>query len=309
MSRKNWTFNNIPNLTGKTVIITGGNSGLGFEAVKALSRNNGEVILASRSVERGEQAKEAIQSEYPQANIEVRELDLADIDSIKEFTSEFYKTHRKLDVLLNNAGVMWCPYNKTKDGFESQMGTNHLGHFALTGLLLDALKEAGNARVVTVSSMGHRNAELDLDNFMFEKGGYKPTLAYYNSKLANLHFTYELQRKFDEHELDIISVAAHPGGSATNLARHIEKDLRFRLLKPLFYLMAQSAAMGTLPQVRASVDPDVSGGEYHGPGGFNEMRGHPVLVQSSEASHDREAAKRLWEMSEELTNVTFNFDY
>jgi NAD(P)-dependent dehydrogenase (short-subunit alcohol dehydrogenase family) len=202
---------------------------------------------------------------------------------------------------------MWCPYNKTKDGFESQMGTNHFGHFALTGLLLDLLKKTEDARIVNVSSLGHRNGELDFNNLLFENGGYKPTQAYYNSKLANLLFTYELQRKFETHDLDIISVAAHPGGSATNLMRYVEKKLWFRILKPLLYILAQSASMGTLPEVRASVDPNVKGGEYYGPGGRREFKGYPVRVESNGVSHNKEDAKKLWEVSERLTKIKYNF--
>lgn len=307
MKNRNWNFNDIPDLTGKMMIVTGGNSGLGYEAVKAFSRKNAKVILASRSLERGEIAKQSISAEFPDVKIDVMKLDLADLDSVHDFASSFKTKHKKLDVLLNNAGIMWCPYNETKDGFESQMGINHLGHFALTGLLLDLLKTTKGARVVNVSSLGHRRAELDLDNFLFEKGGYKPTLAYFNSKLANLLFTYELQRKFEKHDLDTISVAAHPGGSATNLSRYVEEKIWFRALEPLFYLLAQSAATGTLPEVRASVDQNVKGGEYYGPRGFGEMRGYPVLVKSTKESHSLEDAKTLWRISEKLTGINYDF--
>lgn len=307
MKTEKWTFSDMPDLTGKTIVVTGGNSGLGFEAVKAFAGKNAEVILASRSIEKGETAKEEIMAEYPNAQITVKQLNLADLSSIHEFADQFKKGNKKLDILLNNAGVMWCPYSKTQDGFELQMGTNHLGHFALTGLLLDLLKTTKDSRVVTVSSLGHRNARLDVDQILFDESNYDPRMAYFNSKLANLFFTYELQRKFEAHDLDIISVAAHPGGSATNLARHVEKDMRFRLLKPLFLLLAQSAKKGTLPEVRASVDADVKGGEYYGPRGFNEMGGLPVRVESTSASHDLEDAKKLWSVSEQLTGVTYSF--
>lgn len=307
MKEKKWTFNDIPDLKGKTIIVTGSNVGLGYEAVKAFSRKGAQVISACRSVGKGEAAKYKIEKEHPGVKIEVMRLDLADLSSIHKFAENFKKKYNKLDVLLNNAGIMWCPYNKTKDGFESQIGVNHFGHYALTGLLLDVLKKTKGARVVNVSSLGHRRGKMDYNNLMFEKGGYTPTQAYFNSKLANLLFTYELQRKFKENKLDIISVAAHPGGSATDLSRHVEKRFFFKVLKPLFLVLTQSAEMGTLPEVRASVDPNVKGGEYYGPRGFNEMKGYPVLVKSIPASHSIGSAKRLWEISEKLTKIKYNF--
>lgn len=307
MSKNNWTKNNIPDLTGKVIIVTGGNVGLGFEAVKMFSAKNAEVILASRNMRRGAKAKRNILREFPQGNINVMKLDLGDLQSIHDFAESFSKNYQKLDILLNNAGIMWCPYDETKDGFESQFGVNHLGHFALTGLLLPVLKKTNQSRVVTVSSLGHRNAKLDLNNLMFNKDNYDNRVAYFNSKLANLLFTYELQRKFEENNLDIISVAAHPGGSNTNLARHVEKRLWFVLLKPLLVLLAQSAEKGTLPQVRASVAPEVKSGEYYGPKGFNEMGGYPVLVESTPDSYNQVNAKKLWKISEKLTGITYNF--
>ncbi len=307
MSEK-WTFENVPDLAGKVIIVTGGNSGLGFEAVNIFARKNAEVILASRSVQKGEEAKKAITDEFPNAMINVMKLDLADLQSVHDFANSFKEEHKRLDVLLNNAGIMWCPYNETKDGFESQIGVNHFGHYALTGLLLEVLKRTNNSRVVNVSSLGHRRAKIDFKNLLFQNGGYEPTLAYFNSKLANLLFTYELQRKFEENGLNIISVAAHPGGSATNLSRYIEKQFWFVFLKPLLLILAQSAKIGTLPEVRASVDPNVLGGEYYGPRGFNEMRGYPILVESTDDSHNPEYAKKLWEESERLTNVKYDFD-
>jgi NAD(P)-dependent dehydrogenase (short-subunit alcohol dehydrogenase family) len=303
-----WTKNNIPDLWGKTIIVTGANVGLGYEAVKMLAEKNAKVILASRSMQRGEEARRSIMALDPDVQIDVRQLDLADLQSIRNFADGFKKDYEKLDILLNNAGVMWCPYDRTKDGFELQMGVNHFGHFALTGLLLESLKKARNSRVVTVSSLGHRRAQLDLNKPMFNENNYNRNVAYFNSKLSNLLFTYELQRKFEDHNLDITSIAAHPGGSATDLSRHVEQNIWFRLLKPLFMLLAQSAEKGTLPEVRASVDPEVKGGEYYGPRGFNEMGGYPVLVESTEDSHNLESAKRLWRISEDLTGIKYSFN-
>ncbi len=307
MSGKKWTYENIQDLTGKTIIVTGGNSGLGYEAVKMFSRKGALVILTARDMKKGRKAKRVIKAEFPKARIDVMELDLADLSSVKNFVNDFKDNYERLDVLLNNAGIMWCPYDRTKDGFESQLGTNHFGHFALTGQLLDVLMATKGSRVVNVSSLGHRNGVMDFDNLQFEKGGYKPTQAYFNSKLANLLFTYELQRRFEKNGLDIISVAAHPGGSATNLSRHVETKLWFRITKPLLSIIAQSAAQGTLPEVRASVDRNVKGGLYYGPGGFNEMRGYPIIVQSIKESHSRKDAKKLWKISEELTGTKYKF--
>jgi len=303
-----WTKKSIPDLKGKIIVVTGGNSGLGFEAVKMFAEKNATVVLATRNLKNGNAAKERILQDVAKANIDVLQLDLADFNSIENFTTEFKSKYDKLDVLLNNAGVMWCPYSETKDGLESQMGVNHFGHFKLTALLIDSLKLVKGARVVTVSSIGHRRGKIDFENLMYNETSYNPNQAYYNSKLANLLFTYELQRKFEEHGLDIISVAAHPGGSNTNLMRHVKKKWSFILLKPIFLLVAQSAAKGTLPEVRASVDSKVKGGEYYGPKGMlGEAGGYPQLVESIPASHSKEDAKRLWDMSEEITGTKYIF--
>jgi NAD(P)-dependent dehydrogenase (short-subunit alcohol dehydrogenase family) len=274
--------------------------------VKAFAENGAEVILASRSKENGELAKAEILKEVPEGKIEVAELDLADLKSVHQFAKNFHKNYSRLDVLLNNAGIMTTPYFKTKDGFEGQVGTNHLGHFALTGLLLPVLKRTAKSRVVNVSSMAHKQGKMDFSNLLFENGkGYSPIKAYGRSKLANLLFTYELQRFFELNNIDTISVAAHPGVSQTNLARHLEDKLLFKILYPVFKIMTQDAAAGALPQIRASVDPHVKAGEYYGPNGFMEMKGHPVKVQSNGASHKEDDARKLWEVSEKLTGVMF----
>jgi NAD(P)-dependent dehydrogenase (short-subunit alcohol dehydrogenase family) len=304
--KENWTTNNIPDLTGKVLIVTGGNSGLGFESVKAFTEKGAEVILASRSVEKGEKAKAEILQQYPEAKIKVAELDLADLDSVRRFAKNFQQNHNRLDVLLNNAGIMTTPYFTTKDGFEGQVGTNHLGHFALTGLLLPVLKKTPQSRVVNVSSMAHKQGKMDFSNLLFENGkGYSPMKAYGRSKLANLLFTYELQRFFEANNIDSISVAAHPGVSQTNLSRYLDEKWYFRMIHPLFNAIIQESKMGALPEIRAAVDPEVKGGEYYGPSGFNEMKGSPVKVQSNDRSHNVEDAKKLWEVSEKLTGVKF----
>jgi NAD(P)-dependent dehydrogenase (short-subunit alcohol dehydrogenase family) len=304
----NWTIQNIPALTGKVVIVTGGNSGLGYESVKAFTMKDAEVILASRSLEKGEEARTAILQAVPEGKIQVMQLDLGDLESVRAFAADFKKKHKRLDILLNNAGIMMTPYFKTKDGFEGQFGTNHLGHFALTGLLFDLIQITPGSRIVNVSSGAHRNGVMDFDNLQFEDGkGYTPSKAYGRSKIANLLFTYELQRKLEASGSDTIALAAHPGIAMTNLARHMEGRLLFKILIPLFKRMAQDQAMGALPQLRASVDPGVKGSEYYGPDGKREWKGYPVVVQSNEASHNQQDAARLWEESERLTGVKFEF--
>ena len=303
----NWTSENISDLSGKVIIVTGGNSGLGYESVKAFAMKGADVVLASRSMEKGEEARAEILKDVPDGKIEVMQLDLGDLESVKNFASEFKLGHKKLDVLLNNAGIMMTPYFTTKDGFEAQLGTNHLGHFALTGLMMDVILKTQGARIVNVSSGAHKSGEMDFSNLQYENGiGYKPMKAYGRSKLSNLLFTYELQRKLEAAKKDTISVAAHPGVAMTNLARHLEGKFLYKILTPLFKMMAQDQAMGALPQIRASVDPDVKGSEYYGPDGKKEYKGYPVLVPSNEASHNLEDAAKLWEESEKLTGVNID---
>jgi NAD(P)-dependent dehydrogenase (short-subunit alcohol dehydrogenase family) len=304
--KENWTTENIPDLSGKVIIVTGGNSGLGFESVKVFTAKGAEVILASRSGEKGEKAKAEILQQHPEGNIKVAELDLADLDSVRRFSKNFQQNHNRLDVLLNNAGIMTTPYFKTKDGFEGQMGTNHLGHFALTGLLLPVLKNTPKSRVVNVSSMAHKQGKMDFSNLLFDNAkGYSPMKSYGRSKLSNLLFSYELQRFFESNKIDSISAVAHPGVSQTELFRYLDKKWYFKLVRPLFNALFQDGKMGALPQIRASVDPHVKGGEFYGPNGFMELKGYPVKVQSNSRSHNTEDARKLWEVSVRLTGVGF----
>lgn len=306
MTVPEWTAYDTPDLSGKTVVITGGNDGLGFESAKVLADHGAEVILACRSTERGEAARRQLVAAVPHAHAHVMKLDLQDLSSIAAFAHELHDHTSRLDVLLNNAGIMGTPYGVTRDGFEAQMGTNHLGHFALTGRLLGALARTPGSRVVTVSSTAHRTGTMRFDNLLFEDGrGYTPLKAYGRSKLANLLFAYELQRRFEQHGMDSISVAAHPGASQTNLGRHIENARLLRLLRPVLERVVQGPADGALPQLRASVDPQVRGGEYVGPSRFHEMSGAPVVVRSSRASRSRRDAARLWRASEALTGVRY----
>lgn len=296
-----WTTDNIKNLSGKIIIVTGGNSGLGFESVKAFAEKGATVILASRDLQKGETAKQDI--ETAQDNIIVMQLDLQDFNSIDRFVTEFSSKYTRLDVLLNNAGIMTTPYFLTKDGLEGQMGTNHFGHFRLTSLLFPILSKTPKSRIVNVSSSAHKAGKMDFSNLQFEHGGYSPMKSYGRSKLSNLLFTYELQRRFEAQELDIISVAAHPGGSRTNLDRYLTDKLWFKLLKPIFLLITQDQAQGALPQIRASVDEHVKGAEYYGPS--NGMTGLPIKVTSNRSSHDADDAKALWDHSEKITQTKF----
>ncbi len=306
MKQQKWTTADIPDLTGKVMIVTGGNSGLGYESVKAFSENGAEVILTSRSVEKGEVAKKQIGS--VKGKVVVMQLDLQDFASIEQFAENFKQKHTRLDVLLNNAGISQTPYFKTKDGLEGQMGVNHFGHFKLTGLLIDLIKKTPKSHVVSVSSGGHKfeQAEMDFDNLLFENGtDYTPMKAYCRSKLANLLFTYELDRKFKKNNIDSIAVAAHPGGANTNLNNHMGDQLMWKIMLKVFSVIGQTPAQGALHEIRACVDENVKGADYYGPKRFMEMKGAPELAESSEASHNKEHARKLWEVSEKLTGVNY----
>lgn len=306
MATSKWTFDNIPDLKGKKIIVTGGNSGLGYESVKAFAQKGASVILACRNLTKGENAKNEILKEYPSGKIQVMELDLANLASVKAFSEQFKQEYSQLDVLMNNAGIMATPNIKTADGFEAQLGTNHLGHFALTAHVLPLLKSTPKSRVVNVSSLAHKGGKMDFYDLMFEKGRkFMPMRAYGQSKLANLLFAYELQRFFEANIIDSISVAAHPGGSNTRLASHFEDSRFMKLVSKMARGAMQSAAKGALPQIRASVDPMVTGGEYYGPDGIGEVFGWPVKVKSNSASHNVGHARILWDISEKLTGVKF----
>lgn len=301
------TTNNIPNLSSKVIIVTGGNSGIGFETTKEFARKGAHTILACRSMEKGNDAAQRIRAEVPNARLEPMVLDLGSLESIRDFANAFEAGHDRLDVLVNNAGVMWVPYGKTKDGFERHFGINHLGHFALTGLLLDVLLKTPGSRVVTVSSTGHYSGTMDFDNLMYKNGiGYQRSQSYSRSKLANLLFTFELQRYFDAKQANVIATAAHPGGANTNLGRYVEGWWWWKLLRLLTMPITQSAAMGTMPILRAATDPEAQGGDYFGPGGFMGMRGYPIKVECSNAAKDVDTAKRLWKVSEDLTGIKWN---
>ncbi|MDT5220157.1 MAG: hypothetical protein QOF15_2262 [Mycobacterium sp.] len=297
-----WTSADIPDQTGRIAVITGANTGLGFETATALAARGAHVVMAVRNLEKGKQAAARITEATPGAEVELQELDLTSLESVRSAAAELRSAHDRIDLLINNAGVMYTPKSTTKDGFEMQFGTNHLGHFALTGLLLDRLLPVEGSRVVTVSSLGHRiRAAIHFDDLQWERS-YSRVGAYGQAKLANLLFTYELQRRLAAGNTTV-AVAAHPGGSKTELTRNLPRlvALATRLVEPLF----QDADLGALPQLRAATDPDVQGGQYFGPDGFQETRGYPKVVASSAQSHDVALQRRLWAVSEELTGVVY----
>ncbi len=305
-----WTPMQMPDQKGKVAVVTGANSGLGFYTARELARRGARVVLACRSREKTEPVLAELNALAAGGGAEFMALDLADLDSVSAFAKAFKGRHGTLDILCNNAGVMALPLARTKQGFEMQIGTNHFGHFALTGQLLDALKAAPAARVVNTASLAHTwTRSLDLDDPNWERKPYRKWDAYGKTKLANLLFTYELQRRLARAGLPLIAVAAHPGYSATNLQMagpQIEKSVLGKVLMQIANaLFAQPAEMGALPQLYAATMPEVQGGEYYGPDGFKENRGFPKKVRSSRKSQDEETARRLWELSERLTGVKY----
>jgi NAD(P)-dependent dehydrogenase (short-subunit alcohol dehydrogenase family) len=296
-----WTPAAIPDQTGRTVIVTGASSGIGLETARVLATKGADVVLACRHPERGVAALERIQEELPSGNITLLELDLADLNTITAFAAAFSAKHKRLDLLINNAGVMLPPPARTAQGFELQFGTNYLGHFALTGLLLPMMIGVKGSRIVTVSSAAHRRGRIDLQDINWTRRRYKGWPAYSQSKLANLIFAIELQRRLAAVGSPARSVAAHPGWTATELQRSTDIG---RLANPLF---AMRPAEGALPVLRAAIDRDAEGGSYWGPSGRLELSGPPVRARIGVRALDQSVALRLWELSEELTGVAFQF--
>jgi NAD(P)-dependent dehydrogenase (short-subunit alcohol dehydrogenase family) len=299
-----WTTDQIPDQSGRTAIVTGANSGLGASTAHELARHGARVVLACRDQAKGEEAKRAIEADVPDTQLELARLDLADLASVESFAAAFRSDHDGLDLLINNAGVMAPPRRETKDGFELQLGTNHLGHFALTARLIDLMDGRSDARVVTVSSNAHKMGRINFDDLQSQRRYFRWS-AYAQSKLADLSFALELERRLRAAGSEIKSVAAHPGYAATNL-QFAAPPLFDRLLGRLGnVLIAQSADLGALPILYAATDPDVEGGAYIGPDGPGEFRGYPHVASPTRAARDEQTAKRLWEVSEELTGVRF----
>jgi NAD(P)-dependent dehydrogenase (short-subunit alcohol dehydrogenase family) len=303
-----WTAEDIPDLSGRRAVVTGANSGLGLQIALGLARHGAQVVLAVRDTTRGDEATEEIRSQAPDADLAVERLDLADLASVRDFAGRW---RGGLDLLVNNAGVMALPRRTTADGFEMQLGTNHLGHFALTGLLLPALLERPGARVVTMSSGAHQMGRISFGNLQGERH-YQRWIAYAQSKLANLLFAFELARRAALKDVDLTSVAAHPGYAATNLqsqgARMEGSRVKGVLAELGNRVFAQSAAQGALPALYAATMPDVVGGEYFGPDGMGGSRGYPTRAQATKTARDPELAARLWAVSEELTGVSYRID-
>lgn len=293
-----WTTKNIPDLTGKVAIVTGANSGIGFETAKALAEKGAEVVLACRDPEKANIAEKEIRSMVRTAKLEVIHLDLANLASVRKFAETFRAKYQTLELLINNAGIMIPPFTKTAEGFEVQFGANHLGHFALTGLLMDVILATPMARIVNVSSGAHRmgSGTIDFGNLNAEKG-YNPSAAYAQSKLANLLFTLELNQHFVAIGSDVIATSAHPGWTVTGLQRGF--------LHTVSEVVGQRPYMGALPTLQAAIDPEAGRNDYFGPGGFMEMRGYPQIVDTSQAAKDINLARQLWDVSEALTGITY----
>jgi len=302
-SHGTWTTADVPDQTGRIAVVTGANTGIGYQAAAVLADRGAHVVLAVRNLDKGNDAMGRIRAASRGADVTVQPLDLSSLQSVRAAAGALRSAYPRIDLLINNAGVMYTPKQTTVDGFELQFGTNHLGHFALTGLLLDRMFVAGG-RVVTVSSNAHRlMAAIHFDDLQWERR-YNRFAAYGQAKLANLLFTYELQRRLAENSKPTIAVAAHPGASNTELTRNLPAIVRpaERLMAPL---ISQSPEMGALPSLRAATDPTAAGGQYYGPDGRGQQRGFPKLVDSSKRSHDAELQHRLWQVSEELTGVSF----
>ena len=303
MSAK-WTAADVPDQSGRVAVVTGANSGIGYEAAAVLAGRGARVVVAVRDLGKGESAVHQIKRRNPDAEVALQQLDLSSLASVRAAAEDLRAAYPRIDLLINNAGVMYPPKQTTADGFELQFGTNHLGHFALTGLLLDHLLPVEGSRVVTVASIAHNiQAGIHFEDLQWERS-YNRVAAYGQSKLANLMFTYELQRRLADKQAPTIAVAAHPGISNTELMRHIPGS-GLPGFSRLAGLVTNSPAVGALATLRAATDAAVRGGQYYGPSGFRELVGHPVLVQSNRMSHDADVQQRLWSVSEELTGVKF----
>ena len=299
MAKPNWNASHIPDQKGKIVIITGSTSGVGKETARTMAGKKATVIMAVRNVAKGRDVENEIRMENPNANISTRELNLSSLSSIKAFAEDFNRDHDQLDILINNAGIMLCPFSRTEDSFEIQMGTNHLGHFALTGHLMPLLKKTKGSRITNTSSLGHRGGNIDFSDLNWEKRKYKSGQAYADSKIANLYFTFELVRKLKNNHIAPIVTSSHPGWTRSELQRHS------RLMRLLNIPFSQGPDQGSLPCLRSVIDPDSVPGDYYGPSRLFEFKGPPVKVKTNSRSKDEQAAQKLWALSEELTGVRY----
>jgi NAD(P)-dependent dehydrogenase (short-subunit alcohol dehydrogenase family) len=299
-----WTVDRIPDQHGRTAVVTGANSGLGLVTARELARAGAHVVLGCRDAERGTAAVREIGAHVPDAQVQLEALDLASLQSVRGFAERFREGHDGLDLLINNAGIMATPRRRTADGFELQLGVNHLGHFALTGLLIGMLEGREDARVVTLSSVMHRSGRIAFDNLGGERRYFR-WRAYGQSKLANLLFAFELDRRLRAAGSTVKSLAAHPGWAATHLQETGPPSVDMLVLKLGNRLIAQSDEMGALPTLFAATEPGLAGGTYVGPDGIGEQRGHPKPVSASRAARDEQLARRLWEVSEEMTGMRF----
>jgi NAD(P)-dependent dehydrogenase (short-subunit alcohol dehydrogenase family) len=299
MTQLKWDSSNIEDQKGRVAIVTGSSSGIGYETARVLANKNAEVIIAVRNRQKGDSAVEKIKMQNKDAIVQVMLLDLASLESVKKFASEFKQNYTRLDLLINNAGVMIPPYSKTRDGFELQFGTNHLGHFVLTGQLIDLLKNTPDSRIVNVSSNAHKTGKINFEDLNWENRKYKKWPSYGDSKIANIYFTYELDRRIDKNP---VVTAAHPGWTATDLQRHSG------FIEFLNSFFAQDITMGALPTLYAAVGPNVNSGDYFGPSGFLEMKGYPRKVETNKLSKNEKIAAKLWDVSEKLTGAKFSFN-
>ncbi|MCH8906200.1 MAG: SDR family oxidoreductase [Candidatus Heimdallarchaeota archaeon] len=310
--KKKWKAEDMEDQSSKIFIITGANSGLGFEGTRQLVAKNAKVIMAVRDLVRGQEALDEIKQEEPKADLELMELNLSSLESVKKFTKQFRADHTQLHGLLNNAGVMQPPRMETEEGFELQIGVNHLAHFALTGLLLDELRSTPGSRIISQSSIVAARGRINFEDFHSVKE-YSRTGAYGQSKLANLLFAFELDRKLNLHGIETVSsIAVHPGYTATNLQQNGPtlngKTFYSRLYKFSNFFIAQNVSKGTLPMTYAATAPDVEGGDYIGPRGLAQIRGYPKRVKAPKHAYNEEEAQKLWKLSEQLTGVKYNFE-
>jgi NAD(P)-dependent dehydrogenase (short-subunit alcohol dehydrogenase family) len=307
MKISEFDIDNIPFQKGRIAIVTGANTGLGFETALALAKKDMKVILACRNMAKAEKAVHHILRKIPNAKLETMQIDLSSLASVRNFAKNFLSKYNQLDVLINNAGIMVPPYTKTEDGFESQMASNYFGHFLLTGLLLEIIEKTPNSRIVSVASIAHKKGYINFEDLNFEKK-YSATTAYRQSKLACLMFAYELQRRFDKAKLKTLSIAAHPGVSITDIARNVPRWM-YNIALPFLPLVTHTPDKGAEPIVYAAIGKNTHGGDYFGPKGFLEMFGKTGKADTTPLSLNEEAAKNLWNISEKLTGIKYSFQF